>query len=243
MLIYYFYPKNVAPTTTIETTAQPEAHTVTQTDPQPHDDHESADITHSKNLDLVGNNFDYLLPEQRFTEVFARRPNAKFTEQQLRESMKKEVPWTTQGVDAQKIIKENELTDEEIHDGRVFIKYDPLKVESLVSGDTMKLDIPQDKTYTMKVSRVEVNDPKTVTWYGTLLNTSGTTSVTITQSDRISQIGIFTPDGFYVAEIFDNEGWIVPGGRLFKNEEMAEGHDEHGHHHEHEHEHEHDHFH
>ncbi len=75
------------------------------------------------------------------------------------------------------------LSAEQKLDGREFIQINPLKIESLVQGDTLEITIQQaNKTYTARIDQViSEGDGRNVTWRGYLDDVESPNSFTITR--------------------------------------------------------------
>jgi hypothetical protein len=110
------------------------------------------------------------------------------------------------------------LTDEERNDGRKFIEFSPLKLESLVAGDTLEIDMgAAGQSFKAKIDGVRSEDNgKNVTWTGDSLDPNYPGHLTITKGDTLIVGGITTPDGHYELQVHGNEGWIVSSATLFK---------------------------
>jgi hypothetical protein len=102
------------------------------------------------------------------------------------------------------------LSEIQKNDGRKFIKLNPLKIETLMPGDTLALPVTQlNQRFDMVVDRVEQNEEGTLTLYGHL---SGQTdnAIVIGQSDKYTHAEISTPTGPYEMKVFGEAGWIAP---------------------------------
>lgn len=159
--------------------------------------------------------------ETRLDEMKSRRNGRDFDPDAVLAAMQKSTAWQSGNVDVDKL----SLSEEELRDGREFINFDRLKLESLVSGDTMDLPIDQiGQTYKTKIENAKSNPDGSVTWQGTLMDgdnplddgSGQAYEVTITSGNRMVSGGIFTPEGHFVIEAVDDQGWIANASTLFK---------------------------
>lgn len=113
------------------------------------------------------------------------------------------------------------LSEEDRIDGREFITVNPLKIESLVPGDSLDIDIAQiNGHFTARIDRVQVQADNNVSWFGHLENVpglEGQTQVYLTRGDNLIVGGITTPDGHFEIEARGTQGWIASGATLFKH--------------------------
>ncbi len=162
-------------------------------------------------------NPDYPTFASRFDEIRARRDGLHLDPEALLAAMHQPTAWTVDESQAEGL----PLTDEERHDGREFIRFSPLKVETLVPGDVIEIPIWQaNANYRMQVDRVEAHGDGNVTWYGHLKEFERDNQVTITRGESLTYGGITTPDALYVLEARGEKGWIADSGTLFKGEEV-----------------------
>lgn len=158
-------------------------------------------------------NPDYPTLAMRMMEMSARRAGQSFEPAAVVEAVSKDSAWETDASIADAL----PLTPEEQADGREFIRFDPLKVESLVAGDEMEVQIMQtNASYRMTVDRVQANDDGTVTWHGRLNDFATDNQVSFTRAKTLTYGGIYTPAGQFVLEARDDKGWIASGATLFK---------------------------
>src|SRR5690606_11412827 len=151
-------------------------------------------------------NPDYPTFASRFDEIRARRDGLHLDPEALLAAMHQPTAWTVDESQAEGL----PLTDEERHDGREFIRFSPLKVETLVPGDVMEIPIWQaNANYRMQVDRVEAHGDGNVTWYGHLKEFERDNQVTITRGESLTYGGITTPDALYVLEARGEKGWIA----------------------------------
>lgn len=113
------------------------------------------------------------------------------------------------------------LSEEDRTDGREFIAVNPLKIESLVPGDSLEIDISQiNGHFIARIDRVQVQADNNVSWFGHLENVpglEGQTQVYLTRGDNLIIGGITTPDGHFEIEARGTQGWIASGATLFKH--------------------------
>lgn len=113
------------------------------------------------------------------------------------------------------------LSEEDRTDGREFIAVNPLKIESLVPGDSLDIDIAQiNGHFSARIDRVQVQADNNVSWFGHLENVpglEGQTQVYLTRGDNLIVGGITTPDGHFEIEVRGTQGWIASGATLFKH--------------------------
>lgn len=159
-------------------------------------------------------NPNYATFKDRVYEVQARRNGQQIDPAQLWQASRQPNAWTPldNAPDALN------LTDEERNDGRKFIEFSPLKLESLVAGDTLEIEMGEaGQSFKAKIDAVRSEDNgKNVTWTGDSLDPNYPGHLTITKGDTLIVGGITTPDGHYELQVHGNEGWIVSSATLFK---------------------------
>lgn len=161
--------------------------------------------------------------EQRLALINQRNPNLNMNSSQLQALMNKPNAWQVQDDIVNQL--QDKLEPHEVNDGRKFIAIDPMKIETLLPNDTMQVEIPQlHKAFTLKVDDMSSENGIT-SWTGKLTDFPDLNTVIITQggtgNSLITQIGLNTPTGFYVAEGFNKAGWIVSGGTKFSKGEIV----------------------
>jgi hypothetical protein len=162
-------------------------------------------------------NPDYPTFELRYEEVLARRDNNFIDATALLTAMAQSAAWKADD----KVAEALPLSVEERHDGRQFIRFSPLKLESLVPGDEMEIPIAQhNANYTLRVNQVLAHGDGNVTWYGHLQDFPADNQVSITRGQTLTYGGITTPRGLFVLEARDDKGWIVNSERLFKGQDL-----------------------
>lgn len=152
--------------------------------------------------------------KDRVTEVEARRNGRHVDPQQLWDAAQQPNAWKPLSGAPDSL----NLSDVDKNDGRKFIELSPLKLESLVAGDTLDIDLG-DASKSLKVNidgaRSE-DEGKNVTWTGDSIDPNSPYHLTITKGDSLVVGGISTPDGLYEIEIHDGKGWIVSNATLFR---------------------------
>jgi hypothetical protein len=109
------------------------------------------------------------------------------------------------------------LKPEEFTDGRQFIQLDPLKIESLIPGDTFLVAVEKlGAQYRVEIDSVEVHDGGRISWHGHLAGLSERYNVTFTRGESLTVGGLETPDGHYVLQAHGKNGWIASSQKLFK---------------------------
>lgn len=179
----------------------------------------TADLTEADATPLAEEPFwfntDYPTLSMRFEEIQARRAGHGLALQQLPRLLATPEAWVEDDAVADGLV----LEDDERLDGRVFIRFNPDKLESLVAGDRVQLPVSAHKTsYTFQVDSVEVHDDASLTWTGRLLEFDRDNQVTFTQGQSMTYGGITTPEGSFVIQVEGNRGWLVDAGTLFKGE-------------------------
>jgi hypothetical protein len=158
----------------------------------------------------------YVLPElqERLDVMQKRRPDAEFDATAVEAAMNRETLWSA----PKQIPKDLPLKPEEFSDGRQFIAFDSLKMETLVPGDSMKIAIDEHRqNYEVVIDRIEQTDYETITWHGHLDGGNGQTYPTsFTRGKDLTVGGIDTPEGNYVIQSHGDKGWVASSGLLFK---------------------------
>ncbi|MAM86303.1 hypothetical protein [Allohahella sp. A8] len=163
-------------------------------------------------------NPDYPTFQDRVTEVSVRRNNRDFDPQALWVASQRPEAWQALEAPSQNF----GLSAEEMQDGREFINIDPLKIESLVPGDTLELPIAQlNTTLVAQIDEVRSEDNgRNVTWTGEILGLDAPNQITLTRGGDLIMAGISTPDGVYELQAHGSEGWIANGATLFKGQDQ-----------------------
>ena len=143
-----------------------------------------------------------------------RRPHTNFDAATVAAAVARETLWAT----ATSPSKNLPLKPEEFTDGRQFINFDEIKIETLIPGDSLKISIDELKqSYQVIIDRVEQHDYEHISWHGHLDAGDGQSySVNFTRGENLTVAGLDTPEGSYVLQAHGNNGWIASSGLLFK---------------------------
>ncbi|HEX7026592.1 MAG TPA: hypothetical protein VF268_05075 [Gammaproteobacteria bacterium] len=164
----------------------------------------------------VSDNAGYPELENRLEAMQTRRGGKSFDPRQVVETMTQTEAWTRVETPHDDL----PLTQEEKFDGREYIRFNPMRIETLMPGDTLEIPIWQlGERYTMRVDHTETHANGSVTWHGHLENFNDPHRVTITVGDGLSLGGIDTPGGHYVLQAHGESGWIASSETLFKRNE------------------------
>lgn len=166
----------------------------------------------------ASNNDDYPTLSSRVNAIKERRPDANITSEDIVDSLEKSQAWESKDDPG---IAEQKLTPEELNDGRAFIEFDPVKVETLMPGDQMNIAIDSiGRTFEMEVENVKVYDDGNIMWQGRIINEEGTDAengtVNITQSTKVTVATVVLRETDYTLESYGTDGWIVDSSTLFK---------------------------
>jgi hypothetical protein len=157
--------------------------------------------------------------EERITAMRERRPDQTFDPATVAAALTQNSAWEpTENVPTHLPLRSDEFTD-----GRQFIQFDSLKLETLMPGDTIKLNINEvRKNYDITIDRVETNDYNSVSWFGHIDGDDGQAySVSFTRGKELTVSGIDTPEGHYVLQAQGNDGWIASSSLLYKVDPTA----------------------
>lgn len=169
-------------------------------------------------------NPDYPSIDMRLHEMHSRRDGTSYDANEIKQAVLEPTAWQSSNAPGEGL----DLTAEEQQDGREFITFNRLKLETLVTGDTLEIPIAQTgQTYQAKITASTSNDDGSVTWHGQLHDALGPISndsghsydVTFTSGNTMVSGGIFTPEGHFVLESADEQGWISNASTLFKFDE------------------------
>lgn len=164
----------------------------------------------------VSNNPDYPQLEARLEAMQERRPGRSFDPQKVLAAMARTEAWERVETHPDDL----PLTPEQKYDGREFIRFDPLRIETLMPGDTLEIPVWQLGThFEMRVDYAETHKNGSATWHGHLENYNETHRVVITVGEGLSLAGIDTPSGHYVLQAHGESGWIASSETLFKRNE------------------------
>src|SRR5690606_10072724 len=151
-------------------------------------------------------NPDYATLGARANEIAARRNGQPVDLKALREALAQDTAWgPLDGVPPGL-----PLTAEEQMDGREFIRINPMKIESLVPGDSFELDIAQiNRSFTAVIDEVQAGNDNNVTWVGHLKDHENESRVVFTRGDSLIVGGMTTPNGHFEMETRGEYGWIA----------------------------------
>jgi hypothetical protein len=108
------------------------------------------------------------------------------------------------------------LSEEQKNDGREFIKFNPLKMDTLMPGDSLTIPFKQlNEKFEMVVDSVQENGNGSFTWVGRLRSPQGDNAISITQSEKNTFAKINTPSGEYDLQVLGDSGWIAPSKTNF----------------------------
>lgn len=174
-----------------------------------------------EHVDLAALNPDYPTLAMRLEEMSARRNGRSFDPQAVMEALAAPGAWESAPAPGEKL----SLSEEEMQDGREFIRFDRLKLETLVKGDMLELPVNQaGAVFKARITRARGNADGSVTWRGTLMDDAGPVVgedgtpylVTFTSGDKVVSGGVFTPQGHFVIQAVEEQGWLAPSSTLFK---------------------------
>ncbi|MET1078594.1 MAG: hypothetical protein ABWY06_11315 [Pseudomonas sp.] len=168
-------------------------------------------------LAMADSNPDYPTLADRLSEVSARRDGQHVDVAALYAATRKSSAW--EPLDS--IPEGFPLSVAEQYDGRQFIQVDPMKIESLVPGDTLDIDIGQlNQSFTAVIDNVQAQPNNNVTWTGHLKDMETPSQVVFTRGESLIVAGITTPQGHFEMEARGNKGWIVNSATLFKTPDV-----------------------
>lgn len=158
-------------------------------------------------------NYQYI--DDRLEIMRERRPDVTYDPGEVAAAIARQDAWKP----LPSVPADFPLSQEDLHDGREFIEFDSLKIETLVPGDTVKLTIEDtDQEYDVNIDKVENIDESRITWTGHIDGHDGQSyHVSFTKGTTLTVGGVDTPDGHYVIQAHGNKGWVASSGVLFKN--------------------------
>jgi hypothetical protein len=154
--------------------------------------------------------------QERMSAIQSRRPNLRLDANTLQTKMAQPVAWSS----SEEIPKHLPLKPEEFTDGRQFISVDDLKIETLMPGDQVNIQIPDTKNnYEVVIDSVEKHDYNSISWHGHINGADGQTyAVSFTRGESLTVAGFSTPDGHYVLQGHGKDGWIASSDLLYKQD-------------------------
>lgn len=178
---------------------------------------------------------------ERMEVMRERRPNMDFDPEEVAAAMQREAAWTPVKEKPTNLPLEPEL----LNDGRKFFRLDDLKLETLVPGDTVKVNLEEvNEEYEVVIDSTEKHDYDSISWYGHIETGDGQTyRVNFTKGGNLTVGGLSTPEGHFVIQSHGETGWIASSATLFKidpNQPDAiypPGHEPEGEQHQHDHDH------
>ena len=185
---------------------------------------------------LSSNNDIFPTLASRLEAIEARRPDLEITPEQVVLAIEKDHAWTPKTSKDPGIFSEK-LSDQQIYDGREFIDFDPLKVETLMPGD--HLDFTLDSAavnFDVEIDDVKDFGDGNLMWIGTIENGGDQGFVTITQSSEVTLASVVIENADYELQSFGQDGWIADSRTMFyehaDNHVHPDGIDDHPHSHE-----------
>ena len=161
----------------------------------------------------ISENEQYPTLLSRLSALDARRPNTHYSAEDVLSAMEKPTAWEGSNQPGPNL---NKLTQEELNDGRQFVDFDPLKVETLMVGDHMDIVIDSiGEVFNMQIDNVRIYEDGNVQWKGKITNIAGG-KVAITQSENITVATVVLEQDDFTLEAHGTDGWIVDSGTLFK---------------------------
>ncbi len=151
---------------------------------------------------------------ERLDAMQRRRPGEHFDPAAVAAAVQRDTAWAP----AEEIPTELPLEPEEFSDGRQFIQFDSLKLETLMPGDNVKVRVEElGEDYTVVIDEIKKHDYSNISWYGHIDGDDGQTySVSFTRGEGLTVGGLSTPEGHYVLQAHGNNGWIASSGLLYK---------------------------
>lgn len=152
--------------------------------------------------------------QERIAAMQQRRPNQQFSNSEVAAAVNRKTSWSP----SEEIPRELPLQPEEFVDGRQFIELDSLKIETLMPGDQINIQVDKNtKDYPVTIDRIEKHDYNSISWYGHIQGDDGQKySVSFTRGEQLTVGGLDTPDGHYVLQGHGDKGWIASSQLLFK---------------------------
>ena len=152
--------------------------------------------------------------QERIAAMQQRRPHQHFSNSEVAAAVNRTTSWAP----TETIPRELPLKPEEFTDGRQFIELDGLKIETLMPGDQLNIQVDKNaKDYQVTIDRIEKHDYNSISWYGHIQGDDGQKySVSFTRGEQLTVGGLDTPDGHYVLQGHGDKGWIASSQLLFK---------------------------
>lgn len=186
------------------------------------------------NADVVTESYDL---QTRIDQMQARREGQHFDQEAIKNAVQQRAAWEVDPAIADNL----GLDDQERYDGREFIRFSPLKLESLMPGDEMEIPLAQQNaTYQMVVDKVQVQANGNVSWYGHLKDFPMENQVSFTRGKDLTVGSIAVPDKQFTLQAQGGMGWVVNSYTLFKGKDEHLYPEDGGEHGGHQHSHQHD---
>lgn len=152
--------------------------------------------------------------QERIAAMQQRRPNLQFSKSDVAAAVSRTTSWAP----TEEIPRELPLQPEEFTDGRQFIELDSLKIETLMPGDQINVQVDNNaKDYQVTIDRIEKHDYNSISWHGHIQGDDGQKySVSFTRGEQLTVGGLDTPDGHYVLQGHGDKGWVASSQLLFK---------------------------
>ena len=153
----------------------------------------------------LSQNPDYPTMGYRMLEINARRPDSKFSPEEVLQALAEPAAWQPLATPPEEWL--HQINDED----RKFIQFNRTKIETLVAGDSLEIPIENSgATYVMQVEQVEANVDGNITWRGRIDDGTGQYPASITQnSSDFTAGGFSTPDGHFIFQATNDTGWIL----------------------------------
>ncbi len=154
--------------------------------------------------------------QERITEMQARRPNQQFDTQAVAAAVARTTTWAPTDT----VHRDLPLAEDEFEDGRQFVELDSLKIETLMPGDQVNVQVDEHaKDYQVTIDRIEKHDYNSISWYGHIEGEDGQKyQVSFTRGEYLTVGGLDTPDGHFVIQAHGNKGWVASSQLLFKQD-------------------------
>ena len=161
----------------------------------------------------LSNNINYPDLQTRLDAMHQRHAGKKYSAREVVDALVKGDAWE----ELEEIPTTLPLSQEDLHDGREFIRFNQLRIETLMPGDILELPIAQLGTrFFMEIDNTKIHDNGSVSINGELKDFDEEFRVTMTVGENLSLAGIDTPNGHYVLQAHGDIGWIASSQTLFK---------------------------
>lgn len=162
---------------------------------------------------VLSENDNFPTLSSKLNAIQQRRPGTAISPEDILSAMAKSKAWEVKDDPG---ILAHKLSDVELNDGREFIHFDPVKVETLMTGDHMDIENTEmGLTFDMRVDHVKNFGDGNIMWKGTIVNHDGGT-VSITQSPKMTVGSVILPEVDFTLASYGEDGWVVDSSVLFK---------------------------